>query len=122
VNVPLNDTVAARASAFTRKDPGYINNPILHTDAVNDQRVSGGRLAALWRPSEDLSLKVSALYQRFSADGVNDVNPGLGDLQQNYIRGVGASSGTIQAYSATLTAKLGRIDLTALSGYNVRDD
>jgi iron complex outermembrane receptor protein len=122
VNVPLSDTLAMRASAFTRKDPGYIDNPVLHTDAVNDQRVSGGRLAALWRPSEDLSLKLSALYQHFGADGVNDVNPGLGDLEQNYIRGVGASSGTIQAYSATLTAKLGAVDITSLSGYNIRDD
>jgi iron complex outermembrane recepter protein len=120
VNVPLSDTLAIRASAFTRKDPGYIDNPVLHTDGVNDQQVSGGRLAGLWRPSEALSLKVSALYQSFSADGVNDVTPGLGDLQQNYIRGVGASSGNIQAYSATLTAKLGNVDLTALSGYNTR--
>jgi iron complex outermembrane receptor protein len=122
VNVPLSDTLAIRASAFTRKDAGYIDNPVLHTDGVNSQQVSGGRLAGLWRPSEVLSLKVSALYQHFSADGVNDVTPGLGDLQQNYIRGVGASSGDIQAYSATLTAKLGNVNLTALSGYNIRDD
>ncbi len=120
VNVPLNDTLAIRASAFTRKDPGYIDNPVLHTDGVNDQQVSGGRLAGLWRPSDVISLKVSALYQSFSADGVNDIIPGLGDLQQNHIRGTGASSGNIQAYSATFTAKLGSVDLTALSGYNIR--
>jgi iron complex outermembrane receptor protein len=120
VNVPLSDTLAILASAFTRKDPGYIDNPILHTDGVNDQRVNGGRLAGLWRLSDMVSLKVSALYQSFSADGVNDVIPGLGELQQNYIRGTGASSGNIQAYSATLTAKLGNVDLTALSGYNIR--
>jgi iron complex outermembrane recepter protein len=120
VNMPLSDTLAVRASAFTHKDPGYINNPVLNTDGVNDSQASGGRLAGLWRPSDELSLKVSALYQSFSADGANDVTPGLGDLQQNYIRGVGGSGGNIQAYSATLTAKLGGIDLTALSGYNVR--
>jgi hypothetical protein len=44
----------------------------------------------------------------------------LGDLQQNYIRGTGASNGDIQAYSATLTDKLGSVDLTSLSGYNSR--
>jgi outer membrane receptor protein involved in Fe transport len=120
VNVPLSDTLAIRASAFTRKDPGYIDNPVLHTEGVNDQQVSGGRLAGLWRPSDAISLKLSALYQSFTADGVNDVVPGLGDLQQNYIRGTGASNGNIQAYSATLTAKLGNVDLTVLSGYNVR--
>jgi iron complex outermembrane receptor protein len=118
VNVPLSDTLAVRASAFTRKDPGYINNPVLHIDGVNNQQVSGGRISTLWRPSEELSLKVSALYQGFNADGVNDVTPGLGDLQQNYLRGMGGNTGNLQAYSATLTAKLGNVDLTALSGYN----
>jgi iron complex outermembrane receptor protein len=120
VNVPISDTLAIRASGFTRKDPGYIDNPVLGTKAVNDQRVSGGRVSALWRPSDAVSLKLSALYQDFKADGVNDVTPGLGDLQQNYVRGVGDSGGNIQAYSGTLTAKLGPIDVTSLTGYNVR--
>jgi iron complex outermembrane receptor protein len=120
LNVPLGDTLAIRASAFTRQDPGFISNPILRTDGVNDQQVSGGRFSALWRPSKRISLKVSALYQDFSADGVNDVTPGLGDLQQNYVKGTGKSSGNIQAYSATWAIKLGDVDLTALSGYNIR--
>jgi iron complex outermembrane receptor protein len=120
VNVPVSDTLAVRASGFTRKDPGYIDNPVLGTKGVNDQTVSGGRVSALWRPSDIVSLKLSALYQDFKADGVNDVTPGLGDLQQNYVRGVGASGGNIQAYSGTLTAKLGGVDVTSLTGYNVR--
>src|SRR5213076_2856155 len=28
INVPLSDTLAFRASAFTRQDPGYIDNPV----------------------------------------------------------------------------------------------
>jgi outer membrane receptor protein involved in Fe transport len=118
INVPLSDTLAIRLSGFTREDPGYTDNPVLHEEGVNEQHVSGGRFAAWWRPSEDFSLKVNALYQGFNADGVNDVTPGLGDLQQNYIRGTGGNSGNLEAYSATLTAKLGNVNLTALSGYN----
>src|SRR6202012_4446346 len=29
INVPLSDTFAMRASAFTREDPGYVDNPVL---------------------------------------------------------------------------------------------
>jgi outer membrane receptor protein involved in Fe transport len=128
INVPVSDDVALRASAFTRLDPGYIDNPALHIDGINVDRVSGGRLAALWRPSDVFSLKLSALYQNTRGDGTNDVtiaNPsvpqtsGLGDLQQNYLTGVGGHDSKIQAYSATLNAALGGVKLTSVTGYNV---
>src|SRR5262249_14046372 len=53
-------------------------------------------------------------------DGLSEVTkqPGLGDLQQNYIAGVSHLERTVQAYSAVLTAKLGRFDLTSITGYN----
>lgn len=128
INVPLGDMLAVRASGFTRQDPGYIDNPVLGLNGVNRSRDSGGRLSALWRPSDSVSLKLSALYQHLKGDGSNDVNvptdgypstTGLGDLQQNYIRGLGAYDKKVQAYSAILTAQLGGVELTAVSGYNV---
>ncbi len=126
-NVPLSETVAIRASAFTREDPGYIDNPVLHINGINQDHVSGGRLSALWKPSEVLSVKLSALYQDAKGDGFSDVDkpingyagPALGDLQQNYLRGTGAYDRSVQAYSAILTAKLSSAELTAVSGYNI---
>jgi iron complex outermembrane recepter protein len=119
-NVPVSDTVAIRASGYTREDPGYIDNPTLHVNGVNEGHDSGGRLAMLWRPSEVLSLKLSALYQSFYGDGTSESLPRLGDLQQDFIRGTGAYSGKTEAYSATLAAKVGDIDITSLTGYNIQ--
>jgi iron complex outermembrane recepter protein len=121
INFPLTDTLAVRASAFTRETPGYIDNPITHENGVNEEHVSGGRLSALWRPSAAFSVKLSALYQEDKANGNSDVDivPGLGDLQQNYIPNVGGYDRRTQAYSATLTGKVGDVDLTAVSGFNV---
>lgn len=121
VNVPLSDTIAVRMSGFNLLDPGYIDNPVYHIDGVNKHEVYGGRIATVWRPSEVFSLKLSALFQddkRFGSNYVY-VGPGLGDLQQNALPGTGRLDRTIQAYSATLNAKLGAADLTAVSGYNV---
>jgi iron complex outermembrane recepter protein len=67
------------------------------------------------------------MYQDTRGDGSNDVNratngyvgPPLGDLQQNYIPGVGGYDRKVQAYSATLTALLGIFDVTSLTGYNL---
>lgn len=122
VNVPAGETLAIRASGFARRDPGYVDNVLTGQDGVNRVDTSGGRLSALWRPTQDLALKVSALLQHSSADGIATVDalPGLGDLQQSRARGTGVSSKTLQAYSATVTAKLGAVDLTSVSGYNVK--
>jgi iron complex outermembrane receptor protein len=120
VNAPVTDDLALRASAFTRDDPGYIDNPVLDAKGVNEAHVSGGRLAASWKPLDNFSAKLTALYQDTRGNGSNDVDrvPGLGDLQQNYIPDVGGYDRRIQAYSATLTARVGSADLISLSGYN----
>ncbi len=127
VNLPLSDSLAIRASAFTREDPGYIDNVQTGQTGINEDHVSGGRVAALWRPSSTISLKLSALYQEARSDGFSDVElpingyigPSLGELQQSSLRGTGQSDRTVQAYSATLTTKLGDAELTSVTGYNI---
>jgi outer membrane receptor protein involved in Fe transport len=123
VNVPLSDSFAIRASGFTREVPGYIDNPFIGEKGVNDERVSGGRVSALWRASDALSLKLSALYQDDKGDSSNDVNvlPGLGDLEQSYIRGGAGFERKTQAYSATVSAQLGAVDLVSITGYNINE-
>jgi len=121
VNVPLTSDLAIRASAFTREDPGYIDNPVLGIDGINKVRASGAHISALWRLSNDFSLRLSALYQRIKSDGGSDITvlPGLANLQQSYARGVGGYNKQAQAYSATLKGRIGSIDLVSLTGYNV---
>jgi iron complex outermembrane receptor protein len=123
-NIPLGETLAMRASAFQRQDPGYIDNPATHVDGINVEQVYGGRISALWRPSEAASLKLSALYQYAHRDGLNevDVQPGLGDLQQNYIPGAGLDTRIVQAYSAAVDWKLPGVDLTSVTGFNINED
>lgn len=122
VNVPISNSLAVRATAFTRRDPGYIDNVATHVNGVNEVDAFGGRVAALWQPSELYSFKVSALSQEIKGYGVSDVAAGLGDLQQSYIPGTGRYTRKVQAYSATVHAKLGVVDLTSVSGYNVNEN
>jgi iron complex outermembrane recepter protein len=129
VNVPLSSDFAVRASAFTREDPGYIDDPPLGLKGVNEDRASGGHLAALWQPSETFSLKLSALYQKITGHNTSNETPDppsffgvgqLGNLQQFYIRAVNTYGydRTVQAYTVQLKWKIGVADLVALTGYN----
>lgn len=121
VNVPLSDTLAVRASVFGRRDPGYVDNILTGQHDVNRVNAQGGRLSGLWRPVDTFSLKLTALVQHSTADGIAsvDVGPGFGPLQQSFIRGTGENSRTLEACSATINAKLGPIDLVSLTGYNI---
>ena len=96
VNVPLGDKAALRASGFYRFDGGFIdsigNNPIpsLTNPAVNvigGTRVEdglnsldrfGGRLAALFKPSDKLSVNLAAQMQNIESDAssIVDARPG----------------------------------------------
>jgi iron complex outermembrane receptor protein len=119
INVPVNPDLAVRVSGFRWQEPGYIDNIATNTRDVNQEDVSGGRISALWRPSEEFSLKVAALTQRSTLDGSDHVNLSLADLQQNNFIGTGPSSSTSQAYTAVMNAKIGSVDLTSLTGYSV---
>jgi iron complex outermembrane receptor protein len=122
INAPLSDTLALRAGAFTREDPGYIDNPVRHVDGIGKGDVYGGHVAGLWQPSGAFSLKLSALYQDTKENGTAQFEAGaagLGDLQQNDLPMTGTSEVKAQAYSAIWRAKLGHVDLTSVSGYNV---
>jgi iron complex outermembrane receptor protein len=128
VNVPLTETFAVRASASRRREPGYIDNLQTAQEDVNDIDSESARLAALWRPSEKYSVKLSALYQSTEQAGTADTHlpsplgprADLGDLQQSTLPGSGIFTQEMRALSATLTANLASAQLTSLSGYNIK--
>ncbi len=124
INMPLGDTVAARVSGFARRDPGYIDDPVHDIDGLNWAEVAGGRLSVLWRLSRDISLKLGALVQRDEAHGSSyvAVPPGVDSLELVTVpEGTGYEK-RIQVYSANLTARLGGVELTAVSAYADKDN
>ena len=89
VNIPLvKDRLALRAVGIYRNQAGYVDDPIAKRDALNWYRVIGGRLALQWRPSDDLIMTLTGLYQKSEIGGHTemDVNlsgqPLYGDLKQ----------------------------------------
>ena len=119
MNLPLSETWALRASGFTRRDPGYIDDPVQGKEGVNQADVRGGRVSTLWTPSDVFSLKLAAILQKTEGDGVSSVDPALGELKQARLRGTGQYERKVQAYSAAAKAQFGGVELTSLTGYNI---
>jgi outer membrane receptor protein involved in Fe transport len=121
LNVPVGETFAVRASGFTRKEPGYIENIRTGERGINKTEIAGAHLSALWQPSELFSLKLSALHQdnKLMGSPYVTVAPGMGDLQQDFLPQTGRLDRKFSAYSATATAHLGTFTLTSVTGYSV---
>ncbi len=85
-NVPLvENKLALRVNAYTRTDPGYIDNVNTGEKEVNEAKVRGGRAQLLWTPTEKTSVRFSALAQNLSSDGL--ANGGI-DIDPNTMKPV----------------------------------
>lgn len=128
VDVPVfKDELGLRFSGFYRHDPGFIDDTLQHRSDVNSGETYGGRVAALWHIVPKVDLRVAALLQNRSADAsaTEDVNatgaPLTGDLTHQKLPGTDGYDTKVRLYSATLTAGLGDLTLTSISGYSQID-
>ena len=126
VNLPLSDTLAIRISAFTRLDPGFVDDVETGVRGVNTTKTGGGRIVAKWTPSPDFSIKIGALYEKAQELGVSNIDvptdgypqtQGLGDLQQLNWWGTGTSVQEYKNATVTLNANAGGMKVTAISAY-----
>lgn len=142
VNVPVTETFAIRATGFYRFDDGYIDsigdNPIPSLtdpdvnvvdgtrveDNINSIDVYGGRIAALFEPSDSFSLMLMALIQNINSDAPNyvDADPvTLKPLHSNPVRSRYQSDYTdieYQLYSATIDWNFGAASLQSVTSYS----
>ena len=64
VNIPLvSDKLALRATGFYKDIQGYIDNTRLGVEDANRGRRYGGRAQLLFQPSDDFSIRLTALIQ-----------------------------------------------------------
>lgn len=124
LNLPLiNGVFGIRLSGYDQKTQGYIDNVGLNISHYNPYTQSGGRLAALWRVNDQLSIKFSAIFQNINATGIAGVTVNPQTLQPIYgnfskfnsvIEG---NSNKLQVYSLVADWNLGFATLTSASGW-----
>jgi iron complex outermembrane recepter protein len=128
VSTPIIDgKLGVLASYAYESTPGYINDERTGETDINSVRQQSGRLALLWKPSDDFTVRLGALYQKIDADGSGTVALSSATLQPVY----GSRSDdryidqpfnkTIQYYSAALNWNLGFAALTSATSYSDTD-
>lgn len=145
LNLPMSETAAIRASGFYRSDEGFIdsigNNPIVAIvpdpdvppinivdgsrveDKLNALETYGGRLSALFQPSDSFSLNLTALFQDIKSDNA-DVVEADPDTYDPLYGGLVASRYhpeytdiKYRVYSATIDWDVGPVTLQSVTSY-----
>ena len=124
-NIPINDQMALRVSAFDRQDPGYIDNVLTGQNNANEARFYGGRAALGWQVDQDWKVRLSALYQyQHGASGLVEYDPVTfkpiyGDLKESDAIGTNVDTQKLTALNLEIEGKLGDFaTLTSSTGYN----
>jgi outer membrane receptor protein involved in Fe transport len=141
VNVPLSEKVAVRASGFFRFDSGFIdsigNNPIpsltnpainvvdgtLVADGLNSVDRFGGRFAALFTPSDKVSVNLAVQLQDIDSDASSTVDgdpaslePLDGSLVQSRYQSE-FNDTKYQVFSGTINWNLGAASLESITSF-----
>jgi iron complex outermembrane receptor protein len=119
-NLPVvSGQLAVRVSGYDSYTPGYVDNIYSGAKGINVLRRYGGRLAALWQPSETFSVTVNALQKTDAAQSWSQVTfnrlavvPNSGDAY--FVRQTG-SWGDLVDDTALLSPGRNRLDLFSLS-------
>ncbi len=134
VNVPLGDNIAVRASGYYHKTAGQVDVVGRSGKNVDDTASYGVRGAVLFRPTEDLSIKLFALAQDIHADSSSSftadpvslqaVNPltnqFIGDHQLRYELIPEKHDINYRVYSGTLDYDFGFATATSVTSYSTQ--
>ena len=142
MNIPAGESFAIRASGFFRTDGGYVesigNNPIpalqdpsvnivdgtLVEDEINESEVSGGRVSALFKPSETFSADLTAHFQDINSDNADSFEVDPTTLEPLYGGRVASryhdepTDIEYRIYSATLDWDFGGVSLQSVTSYS----
>jgi outer membrane receptor protein involved in Fe transport len=140
VNLPFSDTFAVRLNASWTDDAGYINQPNLFVlnsagvpvsqtpgdlfsppvktaqDGVNSYQYRTARVAALWKPTDELKAQLSYYYQTAAAGGFPYIaaDPGAyGSLIYNAPPTVGVDK--LSSATNSLENTKDKVDIVALT-------
>ena len=122
-NIPLGDRTAVRVDLYERRDSGYIDDVGTGNPDENYSDVRGGRISILTKPTDDLSVRLTSLYQERYVGGTPavDINPAtfqpaFGPFEQSRLLRESASQ-QYQLHDLKLDWDLGFADLVSSTSY-----
>jgi outer membrane receptor protein involved in Fe transport len=128
INVPLANDFAIRATGYYRELPGFIDSigsgGSDRAEDINDSESYGGRVSALYTPTDAFSLRLTAILQNISTGASGTVESDPSTLDTLYGRPTQSQfvpefiDVDYRIYNAALDFDLGFATLTSSTSYN----
>ena len=124
INVPIvDDQLALRVSGVYDDGGGYINDPALRKNNINQTLDEGVRADLLWKPNDRFSANLEAIYQHDHRDASDEASyfatsgkPVQGPLDQKYDL-LDPATFDYDELALTLAYDFGPATLTSISSY-----
>ena len=124
VNVPLvQDKLGISGSFSWRSSPGWVDSVKNPAQDQNDYEQRGGRVALLWQPVPQLTVKLSGIWQSIDSEGngnyaagLNGVRVGNGHSSNNYV--AEPYRFNLDYYAGTIDYDFGGATLTSATTYS----
>jgi outer membrane receptor protein involved in Fe transport len=120
----IDGVLGVRASGYYRHDPGFVTDIGVGGEGIGRDNDTGGRLSVLYKPTEDLSVRLSAMVQENRQIGLSVVDtdtttfqPAYGSYNQLRYEREGLAEST-RLYSAEINYHFGLFDLVSATGYS----
>jgi len=119
-NLPLMDEkLGLRMVGWHRKDGGWIDSVRTGQSDINEEKISGARIGALFQPQENFSARVMLLGQRTRSGGRPESEDVAGELAQDRVPEEFEDDALMA--NLTLAWNLPSAMLTSVTGYLDRD-
>lgn len=134
INLPIaNDVAALRVTGYYTDVPGYVDNPLLGRKDVNGGELYGGRAALLLHPIDNLSIRLTAGFQkdRYGSEGITQLvgAPAVSNTETaasfrlfgqrpiETLRFDGNTGGDFEYYNGLIDYDLGGVQLISSTSY-----
>ncbi|MET0272313.1 MAG: TonB-dependent receptor [Phenylobacterium sp.] len=122
-NAPLGDKAAVRVSGYYSDQSGFIDDPTRDAKNVNEAKYSGVRASLLFQPTDNFTLRASAVGQEISSKGSSEedvdqitLEPVYGERAQSRLFAQ-PSDVSYRIYNLTADYDLGFANLVSATSY-----
>lgn len=120
--IVVPEKLGLRAVLNYRNDDGYIDNPRLGLDDVNDYEAKSARIVALLQPTDVLEVRLMAFVGEDDLGETNAVDPNVDPDRLRFSSPVdGYGTDDFELYTGKLELTLGSLTLSSITGWYERE-
>lgn len=112
---------AIDVTVYRRQQAGFIDEPTLGVEDLNESTTQGAKIAYRYQPNDDLTVDASLIFQKIESDGLPLYSPSTGDLVSKPLQFLPTDGDELFLASLVIKYDLGFADFVSASSFYDRE-